>query len=38
MLLTPPDPMTQLLMAVPLTGLYELCIWILWRSERRARR
>lgn len=29
MLLTPPDPMTQLQMAIPLIILYECCIWIL---------
>lgn len=29
MLLTPPDPMTQLQMAIPLIVLYECCIWIL---------
>jgi sec-independent protein translocase protein TatC len=27
MVLTPPDPMSQLLMAVPLCLFYELCIW-----------
>jgi sec-independent protein translocase protein TatC len=27
MLLTPPDPVTQLMMAVPLVLLYEVCIW-----------
>lgn len=35
MLLTPPDVITQLIMAVPLVLLYELCIWLLWLSERR---
>jgi sec-independent protein translocase protein TatC len=29
MLLTPPDPVTQLQMAIPLIVLYECCIWIL---------
>ena len=29
MLLTPPDPLTQLQMAIPLIVLYECCIWIL---------
>jgi sec-independent protein translocase protein TatC len=29
MLLTPPDPLTQLQMAIPLIILYECCIWIL---------
>jgi sec-independent protein translocase protein TatC len=27
MVLTPPDPMSQMLMAVPLCVLYELSIW-----------
>ena len=27
MVLTPPDPMSQLMMAIPLVLLYELCIW-----------
>jgi sec-independent protein translocase protein TatC len=34
MILTPPDVVTQLLMAVPLMLLYELCVWIVWASER----
>ncbi|MBN1557203.1 MAG: twin-arginine translocase subunit TatC [Lentisphaerae bacterium] len=34
MLLTPPDPLTLLLMAVPLAALYESCIWILWWKEK----
>lgn len=38
MLLTPPDPLTQLLMAVPMALLYEACIWTLWFVERRRRR
>ncbi len=29
MFLTPPDPLTQLQMAIPLVILYECCIWIL---------
>jgi sec-independent protein translocase protein TatC len=33
MLLTPPDPMTQLLMAVPMTILYEICIWLVRAKE-----
>jgi len=36
MLLTPPDPYTQLLMAVPMCLLYEACIWIMWFKERAA--
>jgi len=35
MLLTPPDPLTQLLMAAPMALLYEACIWLIWFSERR---
>ena len=35
MLLTPPDVVTQLIMAGPLLLLYEACIWILWSAERR---
>ncbi len=35
MLLTPPDPFTQLLMAVPLWILYEICIVIIAGMERR---
>jgi sec-independent protein translocase protein TatC len=34
MLLTPPDPITQLLMGLPLIALYEACIWIVWLRER----
>ena len=37
MLLTPPDPLTQLLMALPLVLLYESCIWIIWARERTTR-
>jgi sec-independent protein translocase protein TatC len=33
--LTPPDVFSQLLMAVPLIGLYELCIWLVWLDERK---
>ena len=37
MLLTPPDVLTQLLLAAPLIVLYELCIWILhWSGCRYA--
>lgn len=32
MLLTPPDVMTQILMAAPLIVLYEFCIWFLYFS------
>jgi len=34
MLLTPPDVMTQVLMAVPLILLYEFCIWFLYFTEK----
>ncbi len=37
MLLTPPDPLSQMLMALPLTLLYEVCIWIIWARERAVR-
>jgi sec-independent protein translocase protein TatC len=36
--LTPPDPFSQLIMAIPLLGLYEMSIWISWRVERRRAR
>ncbi|NKB25097.1 MAG: twin-arginine translocase subunit TatC [Kiritimatiellae bacterium] len=35
MLLTPPDIFTQLIMAIPLIILYEICIWVLWTTEKR---
>ncbi|MBN1269509.1 MAG: twin-arginine translocase subunit TatC [Kiritimatiellae bacterium] len=38
MLLTPPDVPSQLIMAIPLVLLYEICIWIVWAGERRDRR
>jgi len=34
MLLTPPDPMSQIAMAVPLCLLYELSIVLVWLRER----
>ena len=34
MILTPPDPMSQFLMALPLCLFYELCIWGVWMKER----
>lgn len=37
MFLTPPDPFTLLLMAVPMTLLYEVTIWLIWALERRRR-
>lgn len=33
--LTPPDPMSQIIMAIPLLGLYECSIWITAVVERR---
>ena len=36
MILTPPDIMTQLMMAAPLIFLYEFCIWFLHFSGNRA--
>jgi len=35
-ILTPPDPITQFLLAIPLTLLYGLCIGIAWFVEERA--
>jgi sec-independent protein translocase protein TatC len=37
MFLTPPDPLTLILMATPLAVLYEFCIWTVWAWERRER-
>lgn len=34
MFLTPPDPMSQFFMAVPLCLLYELSIWAIWLKEK----
>ena len=34
MFLTPPDPMSQVIMAVPLCLLYELSIWAVWLKEK----
>jgi len=34
MLLTPPDPLSQILMALPLMLLYEVSIWVVWARER----
>ena len=38
MFLTPPDPMSQLFMAIPLCLLYEVSIWAIWLKEKGARR
>lgn len=35
---TPPDPMTLVLLSVPLIILYEICIWIAWFMERAQRK
>lgn len=34
MFLTPPDPMSQLMMAIPLCLLYEVSIWAVWLKEK----
>ena len=34
MFLTPPDPMSQVFMAIPLCILYELSIWAIWLKEK----
>lgn len=34
-ILTPPDVVSQLIMAVPLYLLFELCVWIIWAWERK---
>lgn len=36
--LTPPEPVTMMLMAGPLVALYEGCIWAVWLVERRRKR
>lgn len=36
MLLTPPDPMSQILMAIPLCLLYEVALWAVWLKEKLA--
>lgn len=33
MVLTPPDPMSQMMMALPLCFLYEVSIWAVWLKE-----
>ena len=37
MFLTPPDPMSQIVMAVPLCLLYELSTWAVWLKEKGSR-
>ena len=34
MFLTPPDPMSQVFMAIPLCILYEISIWAVWLKEK----
>jgi apolipoprotein N-acyltransferase len=34
--LTPPDPISQLMMALPLILLYEISIWVAWTAQPRA--
>lgn len=34
MFLTPPDPLSQIIMALPMCFLYELTIWLVWLRER----
>jgi len=36
--LTTPEPITQLVMFVPLQGLYEITVWIAWYWDRRERK
>lgn len=38
MVLTPPDPVSQIAMALPMCVLYELCIWLIALKDRRDRR
>ena len=33
-----PDPMTFLMLGIPIIVLYEICIWIAWLLERRRRK
>ncbi|MFC1498446.1 twin-arginine translocase subunit TatC [Verrucomicrobiota bacterium] len=35
MILTPPDIITQIMMALPLVVLYEICVWLIWLKERK---
>ena len=34
MVLTPPDPMSQIIMAIPLCCMYEVSVWAVWLKER----
>jgi sec-independent protein translocase protein TatC len=33
-----PDPFTFIVMGLPVVGIYEMCIWIVWLMERRRRK
>ncbi len=35
---TPPDPISQLMLAIPIVLLYEVSIWLVWLTERRRAR
>lgn len=35
---TPPDPISQLMLAIPICGLYEISIWCVWLIERRRKK
>ena len=35
---TPPDPISQLMLAIPICGLSEISIWCVWLIERRRKR
>ena len=37
-ILTTPEVITQVLMAVPLYVLYEICIWVAWYWERQEKK
>lgn len=32
-----PDPMTFIIMSIPVLAIYEICIWLVWALERRRR-
>ena len=32
-----PDPMTFIVMSLPVLAIYEICIWLVWFMERRRR-
>ena len=37
-IVTPPDPVSQLMLAIPICLLYEISIWCVWLIERRRKR